>query len=412
MARHVGPRCPVRRLHATRCDRGVGCSPGLTFIQRCERPSGESRLRPCRFTVPDARTIRFSNRADLDARGAVAPRLRHRGPRLRPSLLAPFFPWRRSVCPRHDHVQVRSQLSSRPTCIWKATSGAFLARQDSGPRLDPFRLTHQAREKCREEGATMKIRICGLTIVASILLIGSAVAKADVVLDWNAIAADTAVANGQSPFAQARSTAIVQLAVFEAVNAISRRLQAISWDHHGAARRISRSRRDRRCASRVGYIFPGERFDVRHDARKSPGLDSRRPGEVDGIATGEAAAAPMLLLRANDGSAPPQFKTPGPAVPGEWQATPSCPLANGVAVGVFFHWQNVTPFGISSVQPFLLDPPPALTSRRFSKGYNEVMTVGSLTSSPAPHKTGLMSYFSTQISSPALCAQSGCPASC
>ena len=67
----------------------------------------------------------------------------------------------------------------------------------------------------------MKIRICGLTIVASILLIGSAVAKADVVLDWNAIAVNTAVANGQNPFAQARYAAIVQLAVFEAVNAIT-----------------------------------------------------------------------------------------------------------------------------------------------------------------------------------------------
>jgi len=52
-------------------------------------------------------------------------------------------------------------------------------------------------------------------------LFGSAVAKADVVLDWNAIAVNTAVANKQNPFAQARSAAIVQLAVFEAVNAIT-----------------------------------------------------------------------------------------------------------------------------------------------------------------------------------------------
>ena len=51
-----------------------------------------------------------------------------------------------------------------------------------------------------------------------VLSLGSA-ARADVVLDWNAIAINTAIANGQSPFAQARFAAIAQLAVFEAVNA-------------------------------------------------------------------------------------------------------------------------------------------------------------------------------------------------
>jgi hypothetical protein len=40
-------------------------------------------------------------------------------------------------------------------------------------------------------------------------------------LDWNAIAVNTAVADGQNPFAQARYAAIVQLAVFESVNAIT-----------------------------------------------------------------------------------------------------------------------------------------------------------------------------------------------
>src|ERR1700687_3348211 len=60
-----------------------------------------------------------------------------------------------------------------------------------------------------------------LSVLMMSLLLASAVASADVVLDWNAIAVDTAVANKQNPFAQARYGAIVQLAVFEAVNAIT-----------------------------------------------------------------------------------------------------------------------------------------------------------------------------------------------
>ena len=37
-------------------------------------------------------------------------------------------------------------------------------------------------------------------------------------------------------------------------------------------------------------------------------------GKNDGIATGDAAALAIMLLRANDGSSPPQFKVPGPPV--------------------------------------------------------------------------------------------------
>ncbi|MGH9218439.1 MAG: hypothetical protein ACRD1W_04015, partial [Vicinamibacterales bacterium] len=57
-------------------------------------------------------------------------------------------------------------------------------------------------------------------LLLAVLLSLPAMASADVVLDWNAIAARTVLA-GQSPFSQARLMSIVQLAVFEAVNAIT-----------------------------------------------------------------------------------------------------------------------------------------------------------------------------------------------
>jgi hypothetical protein len=51
------------------------------------------------------------------------------------------------------------------------------------------------------------------------LLFSHAIGRADVVGEWNAIM--VATVSGQSPFAQARFAAITQLAVFEAVNAIT-----------------------------------------------------------------------------------------------------------------------------------------------------------------------------------------------
>ena len=59
-------------------------------------------------------------------------------------------------------------------------------------------------------------------------LVGATAAHADAVHDWNAIAVNTAIANGQNPFAQARFAATTQLAVFEAVNAITREYEPIS----------------------------------------------------------------------------------------------------------------------------------------------------------------------------------------
>ena len=233
------------------------------------------------------------------------------------------------------------------------------------------------------------------------LLLGSAVASADVVLDWNAIAVNTAIANGANPFAQARYAAIVQLAVFEAVNAVTSEYRpylgtivAPQWASADAA------------AGQAAYdvlvtYFPNSQTTLQTQLAASLALIPDGQSKQDGIATGHVAAVAMIALRANDGSAPPKFYTPGPAVPGAWQATPSCPVINGVAVGTFLHWQNVTPFGVPNAKAYLLDPPPALTSNKYAKAYNEVMTVGSLTSTERPQDRADVVHF-FQVSSPTL----------
>ena len=139
------------------------------------------------------------------------------------------------------------------------------------------------------------------------------------------------------------------------------------------------------------------------DAQRASSMAAIPDGQAknDGIATGEAAASAMIALRANDGSSPSLFKTPGLPVPGEWQATPSCPIMNGTAVGTAFQWQNVTPFGVPSASAFFLGPPPALTSNTYAKAYNEVVTVGSIDSTARPQdRTNVVLFYAS--SSPTL----------
>ena len=220
-------------------------------------------------------------------------------------------------------------------------------------------------------------RTFGVCMLIATLLLGPAVAKADAVLDWNLIAVNTSIANGQNPFAQARNAAIVQLAVFEAVNAITGKYRPYLGSivaPHGASADAA--------AVEAAYqvlntYFPTSASTLLTARANSLALIPDGQAKSDGIATGDAAALAMIALRANDGSSPAQVKVPGAAVPGEYQATPSCPMVNGIKVGTLFQWQNVTPFGIPSASEFLLDPPPALDSNQYAKTYNEVKEVGS-----------------------------------
>ena len=216
------------------------------------------------------------------------------------------------------------------------------------------------------------------------LLVGSLTARADAVLEWNTIAVNTAVANNQNPFAQARYAAIVQLAVFEAVNSITHHYEPYLGTITAPKDASPEAAAIEAAYQVLSTYFPLSQQTLYGDWMNSMAAIPGGQAKTDGIATGDAAAAAMIALRTNDGSSPPKFYTPGPPVPGAWQATSSCPVMNGVAVGVGFNWQNVTPFGIPSASNFLLDPPPALTSERYAKAYNEVMTVGGLDSTERP----------------------------
>ena len=227
-------------------------------------------------------------------------------------------------------------------------------------------------------------RTFGLCMLIAILLSASAVAKADSVLDWNTIAVNTAVANNQNPFAQGRYAAIVQLAVFEAVNAITQDYQPYIGSITAPPGASAEAAAIEAAYKVLSTYFPASLAALDVDRANSLASIPDGKAKTDGIATGEVAAATLIALRSNDGSSPAQFKTPGPAVPGEWQATASCPIVNGVASGIAFQWQNVTPFGIRSAKDFLLGPPPALRSNVYAKTYNEVMTVGSIDSTERP----------------------------
>jgi hypothetical protein len=229
---------------------------------------------------------------------------------------------------------------------------------------------------------------CGLLMVLLIPLSG----RSDVVQDWNATMQE--IVSSQPPFPQARSAAITQLAVFEAVNAITRQyepyLGTITAPHNASPEAAA-------AAAAYGVLsnyFPASLSTLNDAYASSLAAIPDGPRKTAGIATGQAAAAAMIAARANDGSTPLQFFAPTSPNPGVWQATPSCSAAGGL----FFNWQNVTPFGIRSGSQFVLPPPPALTSGRYTRAYDEVKELGDANSTERTQdQTNIALFYNDEI---------------
>ena len=219
------------------------------------------------------------------------------------------------------------------------------------------------------------VMVCAVMFSSLVTSSRAAASSQDVVLEWNEIAVTTMLAQSPavSPFAQARFAAIVQLAVFEAVNAVSHDYQpylgttSAPLGASAPAAAVAAAHR----VLRTYFSGSATTLDARRATSLATIADSQ--AKTDGIATGEAAAAAMIAARTNDGSAPLSTQMPGAAATGVWQATASCGAAGA---GMFFNWQSVTPFGIRSAADFILDAPPSITSQRYTKDYMEVMTVG------------------------------------
>jgi hypothetical protein len=208
-------------------------------------------------------------------------------------------------------------------------------------------------------------------------------ARADAVTDWNLIASNAIVVTaGQPPPVSALSFAMVQGAVYDAVNAIDRGYRPYlpeppsnPTDSKEAATAAAAFRVIVGFADLPG-LFPSQQPTLQpvYDAYIA-GLPDNPPGSrAAGVAIGEATARTMLTARLNDGRFGPP-PTLYPPAPGIWRPTPPN-FANDPAPWV----GNVRPFIVPNVEMLRTDGPNALTSDEYAEDFNEIKEVGSLMS--------------------------------
>jgi hypothetical protein len=229
------------------------------------------------------------------------------------------------------------------------------------------------------------LRVSIVTLLVG-LLPRAASAADDLVLKWNEIAARTVTAT--NPFNQARIMAVTQLAVFEAVNAVTGDYEPYLATPTAASPGASVDAAVIVAAHKVlTNYFSAPATVALLDAARDSDLAAipNGPAKTAGIAVGMDAATALIALRqgaggvATDGSAtPPLTNVPSSTVPGDYQLTTGC------AASGFYNWPGVTPFAIRSPADFLLTPPPSRDSQRYTKDYYEVHTVGASNSTERP----------------------------
>ncbi len=201
-----------------------------------------------------------------------------------------------------------------------------------------------------------------ISTIIVLLLLHPAVASADAVSDWNAIMLATTAT--QNPFAQARFAAITQLAVFEAVNACTGHYKPYLGSISAPVGASPDAAAIVAAHDVLKSYFPASAATLDAALAVSLAAIPNGPAKDDGITAGRAAAAAIIALRANDGSAPPATFLPSSSEPGVWQPTPPA-----FSPGILFQWRNVIPFGIRSSQQFRSGLPPALTSSKYTQSW-------------------------------------------
>ena len=218
-------------------------------------------------------------------------------------------------------------------------------------------------------------------------------ARADEVTDWNQAALRAALIGQTSPTTTTRVMALVQVAVFDAVNGLDPQYAYFRVDPAGAPLGGSK----RAAAVQAAYAMltrlygsgatpPNAAQQAAFEARRNVSLGELAKKDsagsiAGGIAWGQYVADQVFAWRSTDG-----FSVTGPfpdgTLPGQWRRTPNLPVSaalSGAGAG-YLQLSHQMPWAIAAPSAFRPAPPPSLSSAQYAADFNEVKTMGRQTS--------------------------------
>lgn len=205
-----------------------------------------------------------------------------------------------------------------------------------------------------------------LLAFASVLLS----ARADVVLDWNALMLDAIRVDNTGPTLSSRNLAILHTAVYDAVNSVLRTHQPYRFQPETPPDTSAEVAAAAAAHTVALVLYPP--FKARADDLFNTFVASQpeTPALTNSVNLGVQIGQLTLENRQADGANTQVPYIPS-AEPGQWRRT-----------APFFrppldpHWRYVTPFCLEGLEPYVPGPPPALGSPDYAAAYNEVKAIG------------------------------------
>jgi hypothetical protein len=220
----------------------------------------------------------------------------------------------------------------------------------------------------------------GILVIAVAVLISTTATAQNVVTDWNAIAITQARASTAPGSAHPGGTSIymanVELAVYNAVNAINGRFQPYKYTVTVPIGASADAAAIEAAYRMLVYLLPDRVDPLGVQYYASLAVIPDGTSKTDGLSVGLASANAMIALRTGDGRGVTwPYSFPSSPVPGVWILTPGTTAASIPWAG------HMRPFTFDDPAQFLPDdPPPALGSQTWAEDYNQVKTLGAINS--------------------------------
>ena len=237
-------------------------------------------------------------------------------------------------------------------------------------------------------GARPILAIMGLTLGWAF---GSASMAQNAIADWHAITESTVVGTAKkSPTVAFVYFAYVDVAMYDAVNAIDGRFKPFAVDAHAPPGASKDAAAATAAHDVLAYYFrnqdPTGTINAMLDSKWTASLATIADGQskTDGVNVGHTVATQWTALRAGDGLEVPVVLNLPPPGPGIWEPVPTYPASPVILMPPpVAPWQaQFRPFALLSADQFLADVPrpPALTSATFTRDFNQTKDYGAINS--------------------------------
>jgi hypothetical protein len=210
------------------------------------------------------------------------------------------------------------------------------------------------------------------------MVLAGSVARADEVTDWNQVMLLATLTAPATPAPVAtRVAAIVQAAVFDAVNGVDRHYTQLYVPPAAPPGTSNRAAAVQAAYATLVNLYPDQKakFDQQRTASLAAITDANDAVQ-NGLSWGQYVADQIWAWRSQDGfsNAPPPYL--GGTQPGQWRPTPPA-----MAPGLVPQLAQTTPWVIRSPSQFRPAGPAAMTSDQYTADFNETKSMGGASNS-------------------------------